>query len=163
MAELSLFLALVLMMAAAHKVMERGRMAASAAALTGASAALGSVLSIGAAAYEAVVALALLFPTSRPSGALLAAGLWALYGVALARSLGSSLDCGCSFASREKSIDSFVLARAFCLAVLSIALFLVPAGSFTILTPFAALGFFALYLALGELTSITSFGRRDAA
>lgn len=163
MAELSLFLALVLMMAAAHKVTDRERLAASATALTGAPAALGSVLSFGAAAYEAVVALALLFPTSRPSGALLAAGLWALYGVALARRFGSTLDCGCSFASREKPVDSFAVARAVGLAVMSIAVFLLPPAPFTIMTPFAALGFFALYLALGELMSITTFQRRDAA
>lgn len=155
MAEISLFLALVLMISAVHKLVERERLSVASARLLGVPAALGPALSTGAAAYEAVVALALLFPASLPVGALLAAALWCLYGVALARRFGSTQDCGCSFASREKRVDAFAVARAFGLAALALATLALPISPFTILTPFAAIGVLTLYLALGELTSIT--------
>lgn len=163
MAELSLFLALVLAMAAGHKLLDRERLAASAVALTGAPVALGASISLAAAAYEAATALALLLPATRPAGAMLAAILWAAYGFALWRRLGMALDCGCNFAQRAKPVDPFAVARAFGLAALAVAVVLAPALPLTILSPFAALGFLALYLALGEVMSITIFERRGAA
>jgi hypothetical protein len=162
MTELSLFLALVLTMAAAHKVMERDRLATAAAKLTGASTALGPVISLGASALEAMAALALLFPSSRVVGALLAASLWGVYSLALMRRFGTPLDCGCSFASREKPVDALAIARAVGLATLALAVFMIPAQPFALLSIFAALGFFALYLAMGELTSITISKPRGA-
>lgn len=162
MAALSLFLALVLAMAAGHKLLDRERLAASAAALTGAPDALGPVLALAAAAYEAAVALALLFPATRAAGAILAAVLWSVYGIALLRRLGSTLDCGCNFAARDKPVDRFSVIRAFGLAALAGAVLFAPALPVTILAPFAALGFLALYLALGEVMSITKFERRAA-
>jgi hypothetical protein len=155
MMELSLFLALLLFSAATHKLVERERLAASAAVLSGTSAALGPVISLGAAALEAMAGLALLFPASRAVGALIAGGLWAAYGMALVTRYGSPLDCGCSFASREKPVDAFAVSRAFGLALLALTVFLFPAQPFSFLSIFAASGFFALYLALGELTAIT--------
>lgn len=163
MAELSLFLALVLAMAAGHKLLDRERLAASAAALTGAPVALGVPISLAAAAYEAAVALALLFPATRPAGAMLAAVLWSVYGIALMRRLGSTLDCGCNFAARAKPVDSFAVLRAFALAALATIVLLTPAMPLTLLSPFAALGFLALYLALGEIMSITIYRQRGAA
>lgn len=163
MAELSLFLALVLAMAAGHKLLDRERLAASAAALTGAPVALGSTISLAAAAYEAAVALALLIPTTRVAGAALAAVLWSVYGLALLRRLGTALDCGCNFAAREKPVDRFAVLRAFALAALAWGVALTPAAPLTILAPFAALGFLALYLALGEVMGITISERRGAA
>lgn len=163
MAELSLFLALVLAMAAGHKLLDRERLAASAAALTGAPVALGVPISLAAAAYEAAVALALLFPATRPAGAMLAAVLWSAYGIALMRRLGSTLDCGCNFAARAKPVDSFAVLRAFALAALATIALLTPAMPLTLLSPFAALGFLALYLALGEIMSITIYRQRAAA
>lgn len=163
MAELSLFLALVLAMAAGHKLLDRERLAASAAALTGASAAMGTVISLAAAAYEAVVALALLFPDTRAAGAALASVLWSVYGIALLRRMGKSLDCGCNFAARERPIDLFAVLRAIGLAALATIVLFVPAIPLTILAPFAALGFLALYLALGEVMAITNSAHRSAA
>lgn len=163
MAELSLFLALVLAMATGHKLLDRERLAASAAALTGASAARGNVISLAAAAYEAVAALALLFPDTRAAGAALAAVLWTVYGIALLRRMGTSLDCGCNFAAREKPVDLFAVIRAIGLAALAAIVFFVPAIPLTILAPFAAFGFLALYLALGEIMAITTSEQRSAA
>lgn len=163
MAELSLFLALVLAMAACHKLIDRDRLAASAAALTGAPVALGAVISLAAAAYEAVVALALLFPATRLAGAVLAAVLWSTYGVALMRRVGATLDCGCSFAARAKPVDAFAVLRAFTLAALAMSVLLNPTMPLTLLSPFAALGFLALYLALGEVMAITNSAPRSAA
>lgn len=163
MAELSLFLALVLAMAAGHKLLDRERLAASATALTGAPVALGVPISLAAAAYEAAVALALLFPATRLAGAMLAAVLWSVYGIALMRRLGSTLDCGCNFAARAKPVDAFAVLRAFALAALAMTVLLTPAMPLTLLSPFAALGFLALYLALGEIMAITIYGQRGAA
>jgi hypothetical protein len=162
MTAVSLFLALVLIAAAGHKVIERDRLATSAAVLTGASVALGPVISLGAASVEAMAALALIFPASRSVGSLLAASIWAIYGLALIRHYGSPLDCGCNFVSQEKPVDVFTVFRAFGLSALGLAVFAVTQQPFALLFIFAALGFFALYLALGELLSITISKPRGA-
>lgn len=162
MTEISLFLALVLAVAAGHKLLDRERLAASAATLTGAPRALGATVSLAAAAYEAAAALSLVLPATRHAGAILAALLWLAYGTALWRRLGSRLDCGCTFAARVKPVDRFSVMRAFGLAALAGAVLLAPAVPVTILALFAALGFLALYLALGEVMSITKFERSAA-
>jgi hypothetical protein len=159
MAEISLFLALVLVIAAGHKLLDRERLATSAAALTGAPQAMGATISLAAAAYEAATALCLIFPATRTVGTILAALVWLAYGAALWRRLGSTLDCGCNFAARAKPVDRFSVARALGLAALAATTLLTPAMPLTILSPFAALGFLALYLALGEIMSITTFKR----
>ena len=80
---LTLFLAAVLGVAAAHKLAERGRLAQATAGLLRIDAAIAMPLTMAAATIEAAAALALLFPPSLPAGALLAALLWAGYGAAL--------------------------------------------------------------------------------
>lgn len=163
MGALTLFLALVLLMSAGHKLVERDRMAIAAARLTGATQAIGLVISLGAAACEAMAALALLLAASLKVGGLLAALIWSAYGVALARRFGTTLDCGCSFASHERPVDVFAVARAFGLAALALSCFALPGGAISILSVFAAFGFLALYLALGEIASITIPNRKSAA
>lgn len=161
MADIALFLALVLIVSAAHKLIERERLAVAAARLTRASASMGAIVSIGAAVLEALAAIALLFPASRAIGGALAAGIWGAYGIALALRYGQSLDCGCSFGAREKPVDAFTVARAFGLSLLALACLPTAENTFTILSPFAALGVFALYLALGEIFAVTIPGRRQ--
>lgn len=163
MAELSLFLTLVLLVSAAHKFLEPERLTIAAVRLTGVPASLGPVVNVGVAAMEIAAAVALLFAAAQPVGALLAALIWSFYGVALARRFGTALDCGCSFASREKRIDFFAVARAFGLALFALATIAMPISSLSLLSPFAALGLLALYIASGELSSIFIPERRGHA
>ena len=163
MAELTLFLTLVLLLSAAHKILEPERLAVAVARLTGVPVSLAPVVNAGVAAMEIAAAIALLFPASQPVGAILATLIWCIYGVALARRFGKTLDCGCRFAAREKSIGYLDLARSFGLALLALATLAMPFSPFSILTPFAAVGFLALYAAGSELTSIFIPQRRGTA
>jgi hypothetical protein len=156
---LALFLALVLTAAAAHKLVERARLTRAAAGLLRLSPAVAMPVTMAAAATEFAAALALLFPASRPTGALLAALLWAGYGIALlaARRRGDGgLDCGCDFGARKSGIGRFAIIRAFALAAAALLLCLSPAGGggIDIASIFAALAFVALAFAAGELASL---------
>lgn len=163
MAELSLFLTLVLLMSAAHKILEPERLTIAAVRLTGAPASLGPVVNVGVSALEVASAVALMFAEAHPVGALLAALIWSCYGVALASRFGTALDCGCSFASREKRIGLLAVARAFGLSLLALVAVAMPTSSLSLLSPFAAIGLLALYIAFGELSSIFIPERRGHA
>ena len=120
-----------------------------------------------AAAVEFAAALALLFPASRPAGALLAALLWAGYGAALiaARRRGDgAIDCGCDFGARRTGIGRFTIARAFALACAAVLLCLSPSGDGEIdsQSVFAALAFVALLFAAGALANLPATSRSAA-
>jgi hypothetical protein len=163
-APLALFLALILLTAAVHKLIARDRLATAAARLAGVSPALGQPLSFAAAAVEAAAGLALLLPAARPAGALLAALLWTGYAALLLRAWRArrAFDCGCSFGAAPKLVTLYPVKRATVLAVLAVILALLPAAAPGILDPFAALAFFALYLAAGEIAAVPS-NRRSLA
>ncbi|PQM26540.1 hypothetical protein CVO77_16100 [Sphingopyxis lindanitolerans] len=163
---LALFLAIILVVAAAHKLAERARLTRATAGLLRLAPALAMPVTMAAAAVEFAAALALLFPASRPTGALLAALLWAGYGLALlaARRRGDgAIDCGCDFGARKSGIGRFAIARAFALAAAALPLCLSPAGGGGIDIPsiFAALAFVALLFAAGELANLPA-PRRSA-
>jgi hypothetical protein len=160
MGDITFFLAIVLAASAVHKLVERERLATATAQLLRLPAALGTVISLAVAALEALAAIALVIPDSRAIGALLAATIWGAYAIALASRYGQSLDCGCNFGARAKPVDTFMVARAAGLSALALVSYFVVPGGFTILSPFVALGGFALYLALGEITSIIIPNRR---
>jgi hypothetical protein len=151
MAALAYFLALVLLVAAAHKAVAHERMAVATARLLSLNSAVGSALAWTAAGLETLAALALILPETRMLGAVIAAMIWAGYGVALLRHWGQTLDCGCSFSSREKPVGLFAVARATALALLGVMVANFPSATFTPEAPFAALAFFALLTAMGEL------------
>lgn len=164
---LALALAIVLAVAAAHKLAERARLTLATAGLLRISPALAMPATMTAAAVEFAAALALLFPASRPAGALLAALLWAGYGAALlaARRRGDGgLDCGCDFGARRSGIGRFTIARAFALAAVALTLCLSPAGGggFDIQSILAALAFVALLFAAGEIAHLPATSRSAA-
>lgn len=164
---LALFLAIVLAVAAAHKLAERARLTQATAGLLRLSPALAMPATMTAAAVEFAAALALLFPVSRFAGALLAALLWAGYGAALvaARRRGDGgIDCGCDFGARRSGIGRFTIARAFALACAAALLCLSPAGGggIDIQSVFAALAFVALLFAAGELAILPATSRSAA-
>lgn len=152
---LSLFLALVLGGSALHKALDRRRLSTAAARLVGARASHGPLLLVAAGGIEAVAALCLLVPALRPTGGLLAAALWALYGLALARRRGETLDCGCDLVARERPVAMWQIVRAFGLSALAVLVSTLAAAAETSFdAPFAAAGFLALYLAASELSAI---------
>lgn len=154
MAELALFLALLLAVSAGHKIVAHQRLGEAAARLAGVPQSLGPVVSNAAAAVELAAALALLFPGTRPIGALIAAVLWSGYALLLARRIGSRLDCGCSLKRSQKPITTLHPARAALLAALAVLVAFVPATPATLFTPFAAAALLALYFAADELFAI---------
>lgn len=156
MAALTLFLALLLAVSAMHKVTARDRLAPVAARLTGLPPALGLAALLGAAAVEALAALALLVPALRLVGAAIACALWAIYALALLRHRGAVLDCGCDFIRREKPVGAAAIVRPAGLAVLACAVGVLPAGPFTPDAPFAALALLALWFAAAELSALPS-------
>ena len=151
MAALALFLALVLLVAAAHKAVARDRMAAAAARLTGLKAPMGGLAASAAAGVELAAGLALLMPPTRMLGGVIAALLWLGYAALLARHWGQSLDCGCSFGGHEKPVGAFEVGRAGLLALLGVVVALLPSAAITPEAPFAALGLFALLTASATL------------
>lgn len=156
---LTLFLAAVLGVAAVHKLSERTRLAHATAGLLRIDTAIAMPLTMAAATIEAAAALALIFPPSRPAGALLAALLWAGYGAALfaARRRGDgAMDCGCDLGARRKGIGRFAVGRAFALSAATLALLVSPAGggAVDIQSIFAALAFLALLFAAGEIAHL---------
>ncbi len=154
MAELALFLALLLAVSAGHKIVAHQRLGEAAARLAGVPQSLGPLVSNAAAAVELAAGLALLFPGTRPIGALIAAVLWSGYALLLARRIGSRLDCGCSLKRSEKLITTLYPARAALLAAFAILVAFLPAPPATLLTPFAAAALLALYFAADELIAI---------
>lgn len=154
MSALSLFLALVLAVAAAHKLLNRDRLAVATSRLTGLPVPTAALASHAAAVVEGLAALALLFAETRAVGGAVAAALWLGYAFLLSRRLGQSLDCGCSLGQREKPVSIALVARAFGLSALALIAAFAPHEAFSAETPFAALGFLALYLALDELLAL---------
>jgi len=163
MAALALFLALVLAVSAGQKLVERERMAVAAGRLTGLSGAMGGVANIVAAVVEIMAALCLLVPPAQALGGAIAGALWLAYGVALAMRYGETLDCGCSFAAREKPVGPFMLLRAFGLMALGFVVVLSAATPFDLVAPFAAIAFLVLYLAANELGGIIIYRKGHAA
>lgn len=154
MTALSLFLALLLMGSAAHKALARDRMAMVAARLTGLHT-QGLLALIGAGCLELTAAAMLLAPALRPTGAIIAAGIWLAYAAALLRQRGRTLDCGCDLVAREKPVDWPLIARPALLALLAALVSTLPtADGFALDTPFAAAGLLALYLGASELLAI---------
>lgn len=152
-AAVAIFLALVLISAAIHKLYARERLVFATSRLLRVNAGLALPVMLGAAALEAAAALALVISQTRTVGALLAVVLWGVYFAALtaaARRGEALLDCGCSFGAHAQGIDRFVLLRPLFLGGLALFVAALPKGLDPV-APFAALAFFTAYLAAGEL------------
>lgn len=154
MTALTLFLALLLAGSAAHKALARDRMVVAAARLSGLYR-QGQLVLIVAGSLELAAAAALLIPALRPTGALIAAGVWLGYALALLRQRGQTLDCGCDLVAREKPVNWPLIARPAVLALLATSVASLPADpTFALDAPFAAAALLALYLGASELLAI---------
>lgn len=154
MAAIAIFLALVLGSSAIHKLVDRDRLVAATGRLLRVNDALALPAMLTAAAIEAAAAIALLLPSARIIGAVLAGGLWLVYGAALLRT-DNAADCGCSFGAHRRGIDPFTRVRPVALAALAAVVALMPAslGGYDVVTPFAGLALFAIYLAAAEIAA----------
>ena len=159
MAALSLFLALVLLSAAAHKAIARDRLALVVARLLGLTAPIAALVLVMAAVLEALAALAILLPATAAGGLLGAALIWTLYALALLRRRGAVLDCGCDFAAREKPVGPVTILRPAILAALAALAALAPRAVWSIETPFAAAALVALWFAASELAALPATAR----
>ncbi len=168
MLPLVLFMALLLAASAAHKGIERQRLATASARLTGVSAHYGPFVLLVAAAVEVLAALALALPDLHAGGALAAAGLWSLYGLALLRRRGETLDCGCDLIARERLVGAAAILRPAMLAALAFLLGLAlltgtaELAPWTVDAPFAALALLALWFAAAEIVSLPTTARAKA-
>ena len=159
MAALPLFMALLLAIAATHKLIERQRLATVTMRLAGVPAHFGMPLLLLAATGEALVAIALLVTDLRMGGALGAAAIWSVYALALLRHRGAVLDCGCDLVRREKPVGATAILRPALLALLALIVAALPASPWNAETPFAALALLALWFAAAELAAIPAYVR----
>jgi uncharacterized membrane protein YphA (DoxX/SURF4 family) len=154
MAALTLFLALLLGASALHKALDHRRLAIAAARLAGVTGQAGPLLLIVASVAETMAALCLLVPPLRLAGAGIAVLLWLAYALLLLRRRGEALDCGCDLVARERPVGLSQIARPVLLLLLALVVALAPQGPFTLDTPFAAIGFLALWFGAAELLAI---------
>jgi hypothetical protein len=162
------FLALLLVAAAAHKLLWRERASAAVSGLTGMLPKAAGLAVNAIAAIEMLAALGLLVPAYRSPGALLAALLWSLYVIAMARAVLTgrrAVDCGCSFGKTHRPLGRFQLLRTAVLALIALAIAFSPATvtvdargvsmAVLLLTQgLAACALFALYAALDSIMSL---------
>jgi uncharacterized membrane protein YphA (DoxX/SURF4 family) len=153
------FLALVLGTSCLHKWTARERLASVTAHLVGVRSHEARFLLLVAGTIEGLSALAMLASDLTQAGALVASFLWAGYAIALWRRRGERMDCGCDFVRREKPVDMGAIARPLVLVFLALALMVLPSGSWSAEMPFAAIGFAALWFAVGEFLSLPHFAR----
>jgi uncharacterized membrane protein YphA (DoxX/SURF4 family) len=107
------FEALLLIVSAVHKIVERVHLRNVIQRFAGVPLPLTSAALAGAVICESVAGVLLLVPSYRAAGAVLAACVWALYLALILRSLiqgRRNVDCGCSFGP-EHPLGFFQVAR----------------------------------------------------
>ncbi|WP_353230325.1 MauE/DoxX family redox-associated membrane protein [Novosphingobium sp.] len=159
MLAITLFLAAVLALSAAHKLQAPDRMIMATGRLAGVTGPSALILTVLAGAVEAIAALCLVLPGATVIGAATAAGLWAVYAGALWRRRGAVLDCGCDLVARPRAVGTAQVARPLVLAVLALASIVVPQfvvqdDGMLAIDVLAACGGLALYLAATEILAI---------
>lgn len=118
------FLAGVLSLAAGHKVAAPARLVPATANLLGLNRQAARPLAYLAAASEAAAAAALLIPSTRAFGAILAAGVWSIYFAALCAAVlqGRRIeDCGCSLGQRHSGAGRQIGRLAFLIPLCGLA------------------------------------------
>lgn len=154
MAALIIFLALLLVISAGHKLATRETMALVTARLLALPPQTGMAVLLMAASAELLAALGMVLLPTRAGGALAAAAIWASYAIALLRHRGQVLDCGCDLVRREKPVGIFALARPVLLAALALLVAFGPVINWQVDAPFAAIALVALWFAAGEIAAI---------
>jgi hypothetical protein len=169
---LALFASLLLGASALHKVTNPARARRAVGGLTGFGHAGATCAVAVAGAAEGLAAVGLLAAPFRGPAALLAAGVWAVYGLCIGAALlrgRRDLDCGCGFAAAHRPLGGFELLRNAVLVAVALLVALVahlgPAavgagiwldagiagGAQLASAAFAALALLALYAALDHV------------
>jgi len=165
-AQMSLFLALLLTASALHKVFQFERVRTAAAELVGLSRRLASAAVVGATLLEASAALLICITPMRSIGAGLAAVVFAAYLVSIVRAIGDDrrdVDCGCSFGTAHRRLGAFETLRNSTLLVEAIVVSIGSAASATSLgiSDFLpAFVFMALYFAFDEVMAVQPIARK---
>jgi len=172
--QLAVFLALLLSVAAVHKMIWRARARRAAGALTGMEWSRAGVAVKLATLAELGAAGLLAIPALRVGGALLAALLWSVYFALIARSIvvgRRDADCGCSFGASQRPLGPYQLLRCASLVLLAFlvaGLCVMRAGrdgavaslgsasgpAMLISEGFAAVAMLAIYAALDHLMAL---------
>jgi len=126
----SAFLALLLVASVIHKWLDRTRLAISAARLSGLddmsgiNDRAGGMLLLASATLEITAAIALLVPSIRVIGAIVAATVWGIYLLLILRAIRAGMkdiDCGCSFGRKQTPLGSFQIMRNLALVFTALA------------------------------------------
>jgi len=155
---IDVFLAAVSATAAIHKIIERDRLARSAASLAGVPSRFGGALSYAAAATELTATVLLMVPAYQSLGAGIAGLLWSLYALLLWRARGRDLDCGCTWGPRRSAPSSPL--RALILVPIAALAVLLPGPPSELLAGVAGLALFSLYVAANDLIGTAASSRR---
>lgn len=128
---LSVSLAALFAASAAHKARDYSEFAGVVRDYRVAPDALAPLVSRIVIASEAMIAIGLLVPASRAVAAFFGAGLFLVYGVAIAVNLArgrTEIDCGCSFGGTSERLTPVLIVRNLILAGLALAS-AAPAGA----------------------------------
>lgn len=151
----AIFLAGLLGLSAAHKLVARERAVAAARALTR----LGDAARFAvwaAVASEASLSIAVAWPATRPVGAFGAGALWAMYAL-LIRLNGGADDCGCTFGPSRTHRPGPAVLRNALLCSLAVAVASAPGRSAPIgMSVLAAAGLLTLYVAFDQVQGAAS-------
>lgn len=117
---LALGCALLLARAAAHKLGQRRELVAIIANYRVVPARWAAIAAVAVVAAETSAALLLVYPATRPRGAIIAASLFITYAAAIAVNLRRGrihIDCGCVAASQRRAIGAWMVWRNGALAI----------------------------------------------
>jgi hypothetical protein len=167
-AQLAVFLALLLALSAVHKALRWSHTRAVVHEFGGVPRAAAGAAAAGALLAEMLAAALLLVPAWRASGALLAALLWGAYLALMLHRLRKGrrdVDCGCSFGTARHALGAFAVVRNAVLVACAVLVGVSAAGGAEPVAAsqvLAAAAFLALYAALDQLQSLPPL-RRGAA
>jgi hypothetical protein len=159
-AQLAAFLAVLLLVSAAHKGMRFAHTRKVVHTFAGVPRAASAAVALAAALGELLAAAALFVPTYRLAGASLAALIWGVYLALILRAIGQGrrdADCGCSFGSKPHPLGAFEVARnALLVAVAALVGVSAARGALPVAASqmLAACAFLTLYGALEQVMAI---------
>jgi hypothetical protein len=159
LAQLAAFLAVLLVVSAAHKALTWRRTWTVVQNFAGVPRRAASFAAVAACAIEGLAGLLLILPDHGRAGAALATAILALYLVLIVRAVAQrrgAVDCGCSFGASSRRLGTFEIARNAVLLAAALLLF-ACADVVAPLVPsqlLAGCALLALYGAVDQLTAL---------
>jgi hypothetical protein len=164
LAQLAVFLAVLLVASAAHKALTWQRTWTVVQNFAGVPRPAASGAAAAACAIEALAGLMLVLPDHRREGAALATAILGLYLALIARAVArrrGAVDCGCSFGASPRRLGRFEIARNAVLLASALLLlaFADTAAPWVPSQLLAACALLALYGAVDQLTALQPMRR----